>query len=285
MPWSHQFQPKESLAGYRCFIESNLMHPNNIVSIARRKFWLAAAFLLLSSWFAAGPAKAQSWKSNLSADEPDVIYRRYCSACHGAKGDGKGLGDFVLEPPPENFTSKEVREELSRPHMIEVLNKGTRKKGKPTGMISFKDHLSPQQIEAVVDYIIVTFMDGKLASTNPVHAGHDHSAVKAVDYPYGLQANPSRGKAIYSASCQSCHGEKGDGKGNPAQMGLMKPRNFHDADFIASASGFSLFSAISRGRGHMPALEKTLSNQDIADVSDYVLQTYSKPHPAAARAR
>jgi mono/diheme cytochrome c family protein len=268
-------------------LKENIMHPNKIVSVARRKIRLAATFLLLSSWFAVGSAQAQAWKSNLSADEPEVIYRHYCSACHGAKGDGKGLGDFVLEPPPENFTSKETREELTRAHMIEVLNKGTRKKGKRTGMISFKDHLSPKQIESVVDYVIVTFMDGKLASNNPIHAGHDHSVarLKTVNYPYDLKPDASRGKSIYSANCQSCHGEKGDGRGNPAQMGAINPRNFHDADFVESASGFSLFSTISRGRGHMPALEKTLSNQDIADVSEYVLQTYSQPRPTAARAK
>jgi mono/diheme cytochrome c family protein len=270
------------------FIESNIMHQNKFVSIARRKIHLAAAFLLLSSWFAVGSAEAQAWKSRLSTDEPDVLYRHYCSACHGAKGDGKGLGEYVLKPPPENFTSKETREELSRAKMIEYVNKGTRKKGKPTAMISWKDHLSPKQIESVVDYVIVTFMDGKVASDDKVHAtGHGHSAVRvtAVDYPYGLKANASRGKSIYSANCQSCHGEKGDGRGNPAQMGSINPRNFHDADFVEFASGFSLFSAISGGRGHMPAWEKTLPNQDIADVSEYVLRTYSKPRPTASRAK
>ena len=165
--------------------------------------------------------------------------------------------------------------------MIEVLNKGTRKKGKRTGMIAFKDHLSPQQIESVVDYVIVTFMDGKLASKAQVHVGHDHSAetVKTVDYPYGLKPIASRGKSIYSANCQSCHGEKGDGRGNPAQMGSINARNFHDADFVKSVSGFSLFSAVSRGPGHMPVGQKILPNQDIADVSEYVLRTYSKPRP------
>jgi mono/diheme cytochrome c family protein len=271
-------------------IESNTMYQNKIASIARKKSRLVAAFLLLLAWFAVGPAEAQTWKSHLSADEPEAIYRHYCSGCHGTKGDGKGLGDFVLEPPPENFTSKETREEMSRAHMIEVLNKGTRKKGKPTGMISFKGHLSPEQIESVVDYVIVTFMDGKLASNDKVHAGHDHSAgtLKAVDYPYGLKPNASRGKSIYWANCQSCHGDNGDngdGKGNPAQMGSINPRNFHDADFVEFASGFSLFSAISRGRGHMPAWGKTLPNQDIADVSEYVLRTYAKPRPPASHAK
>jgi mono/diheme cytochrome c family protein len=260
------------------------MHLHKIVPIARKKIQWLATFLGLLSWLAVGSVQAQAWKSDVSADEPDVIYRRYCSACHGTKGDGKGLGDFVLEPAPANFTSKEARKELSRPHMIEVLNKGTRKKGKRTGMISFKDHLSPLQIEAVVDYVIVTFMDGKLASSNPVHAGHDHSAIKAVEYPYDLKPDASRGKSIYLANCQSCHGENGDGQGKPVPMGSISPRSFHDADFIASASGFSLFSVILHGRGHLPALQKTLPNQDIADVSEYILRTYSKQHPSPARA-
>jgi mono/diheme cytochrome c family protein len=263
------------------------MHHNKIASIARRKIYLAAALLFLSSGFAVGPAGAQTWKSHLSADEPEALYRHYCSSCHGAKGDGKGLGDFVLEPPPADFTSKETRQELSRAHMIEVLNKGTRKKGKRTGMISFKDHLSPEQIESVVDYVIVTFMDGKLASKAQVHAGHDHSAetVKTVDYPYGLKPDASRGQSIYSASCQSCHGEKGDGRGSPAQMGSINPRSFRDADFVKSASGFTLFSAVSRVPVHMPAGQKTLPNQDIADVSEHVLRTYAKPRPDASHAK
>lgn len=272
-----------SIFNYRAgFIERNIMHPNKFESIARRKIHLAAAFLLFSSWFAVGPAGAQTWKSHLSADEPEALYRHYCSSCHGAKGDGKGLGDFVLEPPPKNFISKETQQELSRAHMIEVLNKGTRKKGKRTGMIAFKDHLSPQQIESVVDYVIVTFMDGKMASKAQVHVGHDHSAetVKTVDYPYGLKPDASRGQSIYSASCQSCHGEKGDGRGSPAQMGSINPRSFRDADFVQSVSGFSLFSAVSRGPGHRPVGQKTLPNQDIADVCEYVLRTYSKPRPS-----
>jgi cytochrome c len=136
-----------------------------------------------------------------------------------------------------------------------------------------------------VDYVIVTFMDGKLASNNPVHAGHDHSAVKTVDYPYALKPDASRGKSIYSTNCQSCHGENGDGRGNAAQVGSTRPRNFHDANFVEAASGFSLFSTISRSRGHLPALEQALPRQDIADVCEYILQTYSKPGPSAARAK
>lgn len=244
----------------------------------------------MAAWFGTTPAVAQPtpWKSHLSPENPDVIFRQHCAACHGVKGDGKSLAEYALDPPPRDFTAPKARTELSRAHMIEVLNKGAiSKQGKPTAMIAWKKHLSREQIEAVVDYVIVTFMDGKVASNEQLHAeglehkGHNHSAanVKPVDYPFGLKPNATRGQTLYTANCQTCHGEDGDGEGKSAR-GAIKPRNFHDPDFHQFANGFTLFSAVSRGRGHMPAWDKTLSNQDIADVSEYVLQSYVKPHAA-----
>lgn len=264
------------------------MHQDKTAANTRRKTYLAAAFVLLSAWLAAGMAGAQpkaeksSWKSHLSTDAPDVIYRQYCLACHGEKGDGQTMARYALDPKPRDFTADKARSELSRAHMIEVLNKGTvTKDGKPTSMIPWKEHLSPEQIEALVDYIIIKFMDGKAAEKEDEndhrHKGHDHSHVKAVDYPYALKPNASRGKTIYAANCAACHGDKGDGRGNPKRIGASKPRNFHDADFAEFANGFTLFSAVSRGKGHMPAWDRKLSNQDIADVSEYVLKTFAKP--------
>lgn len=272
------------------------MRPNKIASIASRKTHLAAGVVLLAAWIAAGSAGAQphTWKSQLSTDAPDVLYRHHCSACHGVKGDGKSFAAHAFDPPPRDFTSEKTRNELSRAHMIEVLNKGALdKQGKPTGMIAWREHLSRKQIETLVDYVIVKFMHGKVVPIDQVHAeghehqGHDHSAanVKAVDYPYGLKPSASSGKSVYAANCAACHGEKGDGRGNPARIGTSKPRNFHDADFREFANGFSLFSAVSRGQGHMPAWDKTLSNQDIADVSEYVLGTFIKPSRSASPAK
>ncbi|HEY0845060.1 MAG TPA: c-type cytochrome [Noviherbaspirillum sp.] len=264
------------------------MHQNKNSARMRGKMVFAAGLLLLASAFAAGPAAAQakkggsSWKSHLSTDAPDVLYRHHCAVCHGENGDGNSLAKHALDPVPRDFTSEKARTELSRAHMIEVLNKGTvTKDGKPTSMIAWKGHLSPEQIETLVDFIIVKFMDGKPAVTEDAHdhrhKGHDHGNVKAVDYPYGLKPNVTQGKSVYAANCAACHGEQGDGRGNPARMAGSKPRNFQSPDFIEFANGFSLFSAVSKGRGHMPAWDKKLSNQEIADVSEYVLQTYVKP--------
>lgn len=263
------------------------MQRDTISALMRRKKLLTTGAMLAAAWLAIGDADAQTrtekWKSHISPGTPDLIYRQHCAVCHGENGDAQTMAAHALEPAPRDFTSAKAREELSRAHMIEVLNKGTvTKEGKRTTMVAWKDHLNREQSEAVVDYIIVKFMAGKAAPNEDAHShdhrhkGHNHGNVKAVDYPYGLKADAARGKTVYAANCAACHGENGNGRGDPARVGSSKPRNFHDADFRAFANGFSLFSAISRGRGHMPAWENKLGNQEIADVSEYVLKTFVK---------
>ena len=257
---------------------------------------LAALAVVLASCLAIGPTVAQTrpGRAAASPDAPAVIFQNYCSVCHGEKGDGMSLARFALDPQPRDFTSEKSRKELSRAHMIETLNKGSRtKQGSPTAMVAWQSQLSPRHIEAVVDYIIVRFMAGKAARSDQVqpeglaHQGHDHSTanVKSADYPYGLVPNAVRGKSIYAASCASCHGSKGDGRGKPAQIGAEGPRNFRAADFREFASGFSLFSAISQGAGHLSTWDKALQNQDIADVSEYVLQAFVKQRRSVAAAK
>jgi len=273
------------------------MHWDKAAAIAFRKGHLAAGAMLLASWLVAGPVAAQTWKSYASTDAPDMLYRQHCAVCHGENGDGKSQAALVLDPPPKDFTAQKTRNESSRAHIITVLNKGARTKdGKPTAMIPWKNHLSPDQIETLADYIIVRFMEGKLPMNEPLnagghqHKGHDHAkvAMKAADYPYGLKADAARGKTLYATNCAACHGEQGDGRGNPARIGTSKPRNFQDAAFREAASGFALFSAVSYGRGHQRAWEKSLGNQEVADVSEYVLRTFVKPdehaHHAGAHA-
>ncbi len=255
----------------------------------------AAIALLVALLLAAVPAWAQRTgqaRTPASTDRPDRIFHDYCSVCHGEKGDGKSLARFALDPPPADFTAAKTREKLSRAHIIETVKKGARTdEGKRTAMVSWTSQLSAPQIEAVADYVIVRFMAGKAARDDAVqgeghrHAGHNHAAAKPVDYPYGLKPSAASGKALYAERCSACHGDNGDGKGDPAALGKGKPRDFRDADFRAFANGFTLYSAISHGNGHTPTWDKTMSRQHIADVAEYVLRAFARPARAAAGAK
>lgn len=252
-------------------------------------------FVLLASLLASTPAPAQQRREGqrlpATVDRPDIIFRNHCSVCHGEKGDGQSFARHAFVPPPADFTSQKLRETLSRAHMIETVKKGARtKEGGPTVMIAWTSRLTDRHIEAVVDYIIVTFMEGRHAPDSATqhgheHHGHDHSHVKQVDYPYGLKPDAARGKPLYATLCAKCHGERGDGQGQESPGNAGKPRNFHDPDFREFANGFTLYSAISRGNEHMPQWDKIIARRDIADVAEYVLKTFVKPSGITGRGK
>lgn len=248
-----------------------------------------AAAMLILALVAATSASAQRREGQrlpATIGRPDIIYWNHCSVCHGEKGDGQSFAKHALVPPPADFTSPEWRKKTSRAHMIETVKKGARtKEGRQTAMIEWTGRLDDKRIEAVVDYVIVKFMEGKPASDSASnagheHHGHDHSHVKQVDYPFGLKPGAARGKALYGTLCAKCHGANGDGTGAELRE-AVKPRNFRAADFRAFANGFTMYSAVSRGHGEMPEFGKILARQDIADVSEYVLRAFVRPRAIA----
>lgn len=239
----------------------------------------ALLFLALVATTSASAQRREGQRLPATPDRPDIIYRNHCSVCHGEKGDGQSFARHALVPPPADFTSTEWRKKTSRAHMIETVKKGARtKEGGQTAMIRWTGRLDDKRIEAVVDYVIVKFMEGKPApdgasNAGHEHHGHDHSHVKQVDYPFGLKPGASRGKSLYGTLCAKCHGVNGDGTGQELR-GAGKPRDFRAADFRAFANGFTMYSAVSRGHGEMPEFGRILARQDIADVSEYVLRTF-----------
>lgn len=224
------------------------------------------------------------------------IYQTTCSVCHGDKGDGNSQAKQSLVPPPRDFTTASA--ELSRSHMIFTVNKGHPK----TAMASFASQLKPQEIEAVVDYIRTAFMPkstqnisgtsahgGKEQSADGHahhHGAHEHGADDpSAPFPKGLKGNAARGGKFYAANCATCHGEKGDGKGPRAYFINPKPRNFIDPSARSAFSRGGLFSAISIGRrgSEMPAWNKVLDDQQIADVAEYVYLQFIKPDAVAQK--
>jgi mono/diheme cytochrome c family protein len=77
-------------------------------------------------------------------------------------------------------------------------------------------------------------------------------------------------------NCTACHGADGKGNGPRAYFIYPRPRNFHHPASKARFNRPELFNAIKKGviGREMPAWEKVMSDQQIADITEYVFQTF-----------
>jgi mono/diheme cytochrome c family protein len=98
-------------------------------------------------------------------------------------------------------------------------------------------------------------------------------------FPDGLQGDVDSGMAFYIANCSTCHGVYGDGKGPRAYFILPKPRDFQHPAARHGLDRARLYTAIAEGtRGtEMPAWDKVLTPQEIANVAEYVYRAFIAP--------
>lgn len=142
------------------------------------------------------------------------LYNYRCYFCHGYAGDAKTLATSYLKPPPRAFTATRLQD-LPRQRMLASVTKG-----RPgTAMKGFKDILTADEIEAVVDYIRQAYMSGTAAQTRYHTAGngwpnHERYAAAfpfatgeiALDTPpETLTAEQRHGREMFMGSCITCH--------------------------------------------------------------------------------
>ena len=197
------------------------------------------------------------------------LYKKHCAACHGDKGSGAQWTQYSLNPPPRDFTAEISKNELSRERMLASVTHG-----RPgTAMMSFSKRLSADQIGTVVDFIRRDFMK--------IDLQQDQLAVlpqadMSLAFPHGLIGDVKMGGEFYTANCFTCHGLEGMGDGPRSRFIKPKPRNFVASESRRIMNRPALFMAISRGKQGtvMPAWSTVLNNQQIADVAEYVFQTF-----------
>lgn len=209
-----------------------------------------------------------------TATEGSRIYADFCSVCHGDTGKGALWATTGLSPRPVNFTNQSVQKKLNRERMIKSVAYGRAE----TAMTGWKSQLTDSQIEVVVDYVINSFMSGKHKITKTSKANTLASTVANMSLPLpdGLTGDFDKGTTLYLSNCAACHGETGDGRGPRAYFINPKPRNFLHTSSRATFNRPNLFTGISKGKlfSEMPAWDKVLTPQEIADVSEYVFKTF-----------
>lgn len=212
-----------------------------------------------------------------------TIYAESCSVCHGDDGRGAVWGQASLSVPPRNFRTAESRSELTRERMIASVVAG--RPGTP--MPGFGTQLDLQQISAVVDYIHENFMtppenanpDVPGLPGNTAYGPIGGSAQKAAPARGDFDGDAARGAILYAANCVDCHGANGGGDGPRAYFIFPKPRNFHDPATREYLDRGNLFNGIKFGvvGKEMPAWGKVWSDEQIADVAEYVYRQFLTP--------
>lgn len=221
------------------------------------------------------------------------VYLERCATCHGDRGQGALYAESGMTRPPRDFSSPQARAELTRERMIEAVTNGR----SGTAMISYRSQLPKKDIEAVVSYINAALMVPQSQISGTMAHGGRQSTPGAVPQPTGadmklplpsgLKGDARAGREFYMNNCATCHGAKGDGQGPRAYFINPKPVSFLTDKSRMTLNRPALFTFISAGKlgTEMPAWRHVLSEQEIANVAEYVFGAYIQPPKAAAKSR
>lgn len=206
-----------------------------------------------------------------------MAYGHFCKSCHGEQGQGVVAAGLTVAP--RSFSAPRSKTELTRERMIAAVTRGV----PGTLMWGFTERMSANQIGAVVDYVRRELMADDKATLSTSGTGRYTStqADMSLPMPKGLIGDASLGEQFFMGNCATCHGPLGDGQGPRAYFMTIKPRNFMDDYSRATLNRPAIFSATTLGRlgAEMPAWDKVLSEQEIANVAEFVFLTFIQNKP------
>lgn len=251
---------------------------------------LLATTACVGAWIAldatATPLIAKGYQT--SSNSPAMLYRHYCSVCHGDQGNGQSRARASLNPPPTDFTNPVIARNLPRDVMI-----ATVRDGRPgTAMVGWKTQLTAAQIAMLVDYVRQQFMEpnSKTSAANasglivsPIHSSTLLPKPAVPSTPTRLIGNVTNGHKLYAEHCVVCHGKNGEVNGNasvsravatspqPDQMASIEVGTALNRSTLARPA---LIHAIALGKPgtQMAPWNKLLTNQEIADLAEFVFQ-------------
>jgi cytochrome c oxidase cbb3-type subunit 3 len=215
---------------------------------------LACAVLLAACSEHSAPVPAPAPASSHEAGRR--IYNFRCYFCHGYSGNAQTLASTYLSPRPRDFSAT-LPSALSRDSMLDAVRNGHA----GTAMRGFAGLLAPAEIEAVTDFVRQEFMVDKAVNTRYHTAQNgwpDHERYAAAfpfatgalaldSAPEQLSATARAGRALFMASCISCHDRARVGEAGAAwdARPLSFPRNGFVPGDAPSAAGAARVDAIS----------------------------------------
>ena len=159
---------------------------------------------LLAFCLAASPLHAQI-PGDLAAAPGDVLYQASCANCHGADGRGADPALLAFEEEIPDFTDCDFAAREPDADWIAVAHEGGPVRGFSEMMPAFRDALTPEQLQLVMDYIRTLCTDsdwprGELNLPRPLVTGKAYPEdewVVAADLPVGGTGGETTAEFIY----------------------------------------------------------------------------------------
>ncbi|HJQ81718.1 MAG TPA: ethylbenzene dehydrogenase-related protein [Lacipirellulaceae bacterium] len=254
----------------------------------------------------------------LATESGAQLYARHCAACHGERGDGKGIAAAFLFPKPRDFRAGRFRlvstnnNVPTREDLHAVLLRGM-----PGSSMPPWPHLSQHERDALVDEIMRMRTEGARefytntlkedeGLTDEELAAEDVQAeideyVEEFTTPGESTEVPeagtptadslTRGKDAYARfTCVQCHGETGKGDGAAAMVddeGMpTRPRDFTLGVFKGNHDPASLYRRVAYGMPGTPMpASTTMTPEQMIALVHYIRSLSTEEQREAAIAK
>ena len=243
--------------------------------LIRPRTWLLVLFALWAVTTGSVRMTAQDVGTEAQRESGKKLYLRYCSQCHGDKGDGEGYATPHLYPRPRNFTSGKFKVRTTPngtlPTHQDLVN--IIRRGMPYTSMPAWPTLSDQQVSDLAHFI---------TSFSP-----DFSNKESVPQPMTFPSAPAStsasielGKKLYAETgCLKCHGNvgRGDGPSAPTLMDeLGQPIRAADLSqpwtFRGGSSREDIFRTMTTGLNGtpMPSFTDSLMPEQRWAITDFI---------------
>jgi DMSO reductase family type II enzyme heme b subunit len=224
------------------------------------------------------------------------LYAQHCAACHGPKGDGKGLAAQFVFPKPRDFRSGRFRL-ISTSNGVPTFEdiRTVLRRGMPGSSMPPWPQFSDDAVRLLAEHIISLRREGirETLLAEAADSGDEISAedlqetvdrlttpgelAAAVDLGDPTPESISHGKELYATkACLQCHGPSGKGDGQQQMVdseGLpTRPRDLTRGIFKGSPDPASVWRRISLGMPGTPMpSSQSLTPKEIADLTHFIL--------------